>query len=205
MTNRFQRFEIDETLIRLVRYRAGRLARQARLRAEDRRDIEQDLWVDLLARWRQFDSAKAGGRTFATRVVEHQAATLLRKSRTTVESERRRRRSLEETVRDGDGRPVPLAEVLDSDTHGARTGSHSLPPDCQSDLADDVAGALADLPEDLRDLCQRLKQGSITQIAKDMGIARASLYRRMEKIRAHFVATGLSEYFGIRADTSSSN
>jgi RNA polymerase sigma-70 factor (ECF subfamily) len=158
--------------------------------------------VDLLVRWRQFDSAKAGGRTFATRVVEHQAATLLRKSRTTVESERRRRRSLEETVRDGDGRPVPMAQVLDSDTHGARTGSHSLTPNCQSDLADDVAGALADLPEELRDLCERLTEKSITQIAKEMGIARASLYRRMEKIRAHFAATGLHEYFGIRADTS---
>ena len=95
-----------------------------------------------------------------------------------------------------------MAQVLDSDTHGARTGSHSLAPDCQSDLVDDVAGALADLPEDLRDLCQRLKESSITQIAKDMGIARASLYRRMEKIRAHFAATGLHEYFGIRADTS---
>ena len=196
--------EADGYTCRLVRSRARRLARQAGLKTEDRQDIEQELWVDLLVRWHRFDAARAGGRTFATRVVEHRAATLFRRSRTVAESTQRKRRSLHDTVQDGDGRPVPIAQVLDDRAQAARTGSHSLAADHQVDLATDVAGVLADLPEELRDLCERLKESSIARIAKDMGIARTSLYRRIEKIREHFVSTGLHEYFGICADTSSS-
>ncbi len=180
---------------RLIRSRAQRLARQAGLKIEDRQDIEQELWVDLLVRWRRFDAARACDRTFATRVVEHRVVTLLRESRTVAKSAQRKRRSLHDTVEDGDGRSVPMAQVLDDRAQAARTGSHSVATDRQADLAVDVAGVLTDLPEELRDLCERLKDSSIAHIARDMGIARASLYRRIEKIREHFVSAGLHEYF----------
>ena len=40
----------------------------------------------------------------------------------------------------------------------------------------DIAEVVARLPDDLRDLCQRLQRDSISQVARDLGVPRSTLY-----------------------------
>lgn len=193
--------EADRYTRRLIRHRAGRLVHQIGLNPADRQDVEQDLWVDLVARWRRFDATRAGGRTFAARVVEHQVTKLFHKSQAANQDAERNGRSLEEPVADGAGHTVPLASTLRDGAQRLRDGHAQDTSQGQSELAIDVAMAVAHLPAELRDLCERLKECSIADVARDLGVTRTWVYRRLEKVRAHFVSAGLHEYFGIPPDT----
>ena len=46
----------------------------------------------------------------------------------------------------------------------------------------------------LRELCERLKHDSISQVARDMGIARTTLNAWLSKVRSRFEDCGLRDY-----------
>ena len=46
----------------------------------------------------------------------------------------------------------------------------------------------------LRELCERLKHDSISQVARDMGIARTTLNAWLSKLRSRFEECGLRDY-----------
>jgi RNA polymerase sigma-70 factor (ECF subfamily) len=163
--------------------------------------VEQELWVDLVSRWRRFDATRAGCHTFAARVVEHQATRLFHRSQAVQQDAERNGRSLEDPVIEEAGQSVPLSQTLDDGVQRLRDGHPRRAAQVQFELAADVATVLANLPAELRDLCERLKESSIADVARDLGVRRTSVYRRIERVRAHFVAAGLHEYFGISADT----
>lgn len=195
--------EADRYTRRLIRHRARRLVRQAGLKPVLCQDVEQELWVDLVARRRRFDAARASECTFAARVVEHHATKLFHKGQATRRRATHNGRSLEETIGDDSGQIISLSQAVHDGAQRFRSGHIARHAPEQRELAIDLADVLAKLPAALRDICQRLKQNTIAEVARDLNISRTSLYRRIERARAHFVAAGLHEYFGIRADTFS--
>jgi RNA polymerase sigma-70 factor (ECF subfamily) len=58
----------------------------------------------------------------------------------------------------------------------------------------DLGQAIASLPEELRDLCLRLHDSTMAEVAREMGIPRTTLYDRLSKLRDAFREAGLEDY-----------
>ena len=58
----------------------------------------------------------------------------------------------------------------------------------------DTAHVMDSLGDDLRDLCERLRSQTPTEIHRETGMSRSSLYERIKQIRARFIEAGLDQY-----------
>jgi RNA polymerase sigma-70 factor (ECF subfamily) len=58
----------------------------------------------------------------------------------------------------------------------------------------DIERVLNALPDDLRDLCERLRESNMAEIAREMGIPRTTLYDKLTKIRETFRKARLDDY-----------
>jgi RNA polymerase sigma-70 factor (ECF subfamily) len=179
---------------RFIRHQACQLVQRAGLPASDRSDLEQELWLDLLKRWPRFDAGRAGGRTFAARLVRHQAIKILSRQREVAANPARSVSSLHDVVAHEDGRPVPLVHAVDEETQARRIGGRPRLSQDLFELRSDVRQVVARLPVELRDVCDRLTRCSVSQAACELGITRASFYRRLAKVRSHLSRAGLREY-----------
>lgn len=185
--------EIDDYAGRLVRHWARRLVRELRLPSTDLPDLEQEFWLDLVARWPRYDAERSSPKTFAARLVERRAATLRRKF---GRSACRCMRQLPGDPRDAacdDG--AAGCDGRSEQEGGAAHGT--LGPavrESDPDLADDVATVVARLPDSLREVCRRLMANDISEVARQMRVSRAAIYRRINVARAHFAAADIHEY-----------
>ena len=183
---------LDAFARRLIRRKARQLACRSDFTRSDCADIEQDLAQKLVQQMEAFDPAAAHWYAFVTTVVERQTATLVR-DRRAAKRDRRRVTTLHVLI-DGDDGPVEFAQTIASDEHLNRTGRWRRSDAERAELALDTATVLAALPEDLRDLAVRLMDASPSQVARDLGVPRSTLQRRMERLRRHFEDAGLRDY-----------
>lgn len=63
-----------------------------------------------------------------------------------------------------------------------------------ADLRIDLESVIESLPEQLRDLCERMKTGNMMEISRETGICRGTLYYRLSLLREAFLDAGLKEY-----------
>ena len=184
---------LDGYAERLVRHWARRLVRELRLPAADLPDVEQELWLGLVARWPRYDAQRASPRTFAARVVERRAATLRQRLRTA--SRRRTRRLPAEGSDPGYDNEAPACDDRPGKTRGPAPEANDVISRVEEPgLADDVTTVLAKLPDALRELCQRLMVEDVSKVARHMGVSRAAIYRRIQVARASFAAAEVQEY-----------
>lgn len=183
--------ELGDYASRLVKWKAAQLVGRAGFTESDRADIEQDIAFQVLRRIRKFDPARGRFEATVRRIVENAVADILAARKAACRDYRRRGPSLNETVRDENGKRVERSETFESGGHLRRT---RRPASERRDLKLDLDDVIAELPPDLRRLCERLRNESPTEIARDMGIPRGTLYERMRKIREHFERRGLGEY-----------
>lgn len=163
----------------IIRRKARQMVGHAGIKKQDRDDVVQELMLRLLQSLRLFDAAQADRKSFVTAVVERNAAKILR--------DRRAKK------RDGgriDWLDV-LLEALDEEPTDLAIDDRAAG---QADLAIDVADLLARLPAELRDLAERLKTQTLSQVAREMGVPRSTLQRRVARLRRHFEEAGLRNY-----------
>lgn len=158
--------EIDATIHRIVGRKVERLVAAGEVARQDAGDLEHDLYVRMLKALPAFDPNLSHLYSFATTVTERGVATFLRDRR----AEKRDPARVEQAEMD-----VPV----ESDAFA------------QTDLALDVAAVLAEMPADLRDLAERLKDSSISQVARDANVSRKVIYRQVRKLRERFQEAGL--------------
>jgi RNA polymerase sigma-70 factor (ECF subfamily) len=163
----------------IIRRKARQMVGRAGIKEQDHEDLVQELMLRLLRSLRLFDAAQADRKSFVTAVVERNAAKILR-DRRAKKRNGGRVESLDVLLENLDEEPPDLAV----DDHAAE----------QADLAIDVADLLARLPAELRDLAERLKTQTLSQVARDMGIPRSTLQRRVSRLRRHFEEAGLRNY-----------
>ena len=185
---------IDPYAAGLIKYKARRLIGQAGFTASDREDIEQDLILDLLRRLPKYNPKRAQLNTFIARVVEHKIATLIEAQKAGIRDYRRCRCSLNDCFEDEDGRSVERVETLDQDDYLLRTGAQSRTADELSTLTIDVAAVLEELPRELHNLCRRLQAETVTEISRDTGVPRGTIYESIKKLREIFEDAGLKDY-----------
>ena len=185
---------IDPYAAGLIRFKARRLVRQAGFTASDREDIEQELILDLLRRLPKYNPKRAQLNTFIARVVEHRLASLIEAQKAGIRDYRRCRCSLNECFEDADGRSVERVDTFDQEDYLLRTGAQSRPSEELNRLAIDVAAVLEGLPHELRNLCRRLKAETVTEISRDTGVPRGTIYESIKKLREIFKDADLRNY-----------
>jgi RNA polymerase sigma-70 factor (ECF subfamily) len=142
----------------------------------DRDDIEQELRIDLLRRFKHYDPSKASIITFSDRLITHRLADLIAERQAECRDWRQEVHlsdPLPGTVGD---EPVTLEDILAADFSG-----HAA-----ADLRMDTRRILAGLPPVCRALCLKLQESSIVEISEGTGIPVSTLYDMRRRIRAHF-------------------
>jgi len=170
----------------IIRHKARQLARKAGFSPSDQEDIEHELLIAILERWPAFDSSRASARTFLARIIENKAASLVRASQAAKRGVRR--------CTPLNGNAANGACDFDEEQVRARRGIHARSALEAVALRLDVASEMADLPDDLRRLCERLLRGSLSDAARSSGRHRATLYRAIRELRKRFADAGLHEY-----------
>jgi RNA polymerase sigma-70 factor, ECF subfamily len=150
--------------------------------------IKQDLLIEILEQLPKFNPSRASLKTFIGHVV-HYKVCKIRAHR----NDCHRVASLDSKLsgRD-DGRSITLGETL-SDDADRRRGRNPT-PDELSGLGLDLEGTIASLKPEHRDLCERLKTDTVTEIARELKASRGTLYEAIKQIRAAFERDGLSAY-----------
>ena len=170
----------------LIKNKARQIIGKAGFKASDLDDIEQELALDLIVRLPKYDPRRARRTTFMARIVEHRISSLISERHAQCRDWRRCQTSLNEPAcNSGDRDEEPLeAQVPD-----APSGS-----DNAADLLVDLQAVLPSLPDDMRDLWERLLKGNVRQVARDLGLSRTTPYGRMKKLRQFLAEAGLDDY-----------
>jgi len=189
------REELDEYAVQLIRHKARQLVGRAGYTEDDRPDIEGDLTLDLLRRLPKFDPSRASRNTFIARVVEHGVARLIERREAPMRDARRCTTSLNDRIEDDEGKSVERGELIDQDTYLENIGQPTMPLADQVALRVDLDRVLATLTPELRDLWERRAEGqTITEISRETGIPRGTLYERMKQLRKLAEDAGLQDY-----------
>jgi RNA polymerase sigma-70 factor (ECF subfamily) len=197
---------LDEYAVRLIKHKARQLVGRAGFVEADRHDLEQELVIDLLRRLPRFDPAIAKRETFITRLVEHHIATIIEWQKAGIRDYRQCAYSIDDEHRSNDSRPddhrlddlglnADKTSLLDQDVYLRETGAVSRTQEELRDLRFDVEKVLAELPADLRALCNRLQSSTVSEISKETRTPRGTLYEAIRKLRMRFDRAGLAAYF----------
>ncbi len=190
--NRYQ--GIDDYAVQLIKYKARQLVGRVGFTESDREDLEQEMVLDLLRRLPKFDPKRAGRNTFIARVVEHKVATIIEAQKAGMRDYRLCSCSLNDRLEDKEGRSIERMETIDQEDYLRRTGKLSRPMSELRNLSIDLRSAVQTLPPELRELCKRLQTESVTEISRDTGIPRGTIYESIKKLRAIFEDAGLKDY-----------
>ncbi|MFL5240597.1 MAG: sigma-70 family RNA polymerase sigma factor [Gemmataceae bacterium] len=161
----------------IIRRKARLLVGRAGLTKQDREDLEQELALRLLQSLEQFDQEQGHLNVFITTVIERAISMILR-------------------ARRAKKRDAGVVRSLDRTMDGTSAEPTCRQSDAQEllDLANDLAETIAIMPENLRDLAERLKTQSVSQTARDLGIPRSTLQGEIRRLRQIFENTGLQIY-----------
>lgn len=182
--------EFDEYAANLIKHKARKMVGTAGYTYDDLPDIEQDLMLDLLQRIKNFNPSIAKMSTFMSRIVENKVNTLYESRNAACRNWRLCQTSLNDPIQKNDS---DVSERIDLVT-SPREEEESLSASELHDRHIDLTKVLNTLPEDLQDLCQRLKYQSITEAAQELGIPRTSLYTKLKQLRQLFSEAHLEDY-----------
>lgn len=185
---------LDEFAVKLIKHKARRLVRSAGFVDADRADLEQELLTDLLQRQPRFNPALAKLETFITRVVDHHVATIVQAQKAGLRDYRCRAGSLDERRDDEEGTNGEVPPVLANDSCRGDTVASARRAEELGDLRVDLGKTLDDLPTDLRALCGRLQISTVSEISRETGVPRGTVYEGVAKLRSRFERADLARY-----------
>lgn len=160
----------------------------------DRQDLEQEMVIDLLRRLPRFDPSLSKRETFITRVVEHHVATIVESQKAGIRDYRRNAGSLDERRADAEGKTSEGPPILDQAEYVRETIATAHRDEDLHALRMDMGRVMRELPIDLRALCERLQTSTVTDISKETGVPRGTVYEAVRKIRTRFERAGLAAY-----------
>jgi RNA polymerase sigma factor (sigma-70 family) len=173
-------------LLPLIRGKVRKFIGGQQRHAEDRRDLIQDVFVGLLDRLHLFDQRRGSLGDFVATVVDSVLLNDFRHQHAAKRDRRRDRISLNAPVRDSDGNLTELARLIAAEDQ--QIESKLL------DLLMDVSEMLRRLAPSQREFCEKLKTGSVAEVAEQEGVARGTGYRRLKSVRTHLQNESLREY-----------
>lgn len=184
----------DSFASQLIRQKARQLVRHPGFSKSEREDIEQELRIELVQKYRCFDPDRARETTFIARVVENKVISLIRARVAEKRDFRRDARSLNETVSDAEGGQVEQAQTLDAAAARAHTGQARRSDEEQAQLRFDMAEVLKALPDDLRPLAELLMEMSEYAASRVLGKSRRQVANDVARLRELFEDADLRDY-----------
>ena len=184
----------DSFASQLIRQKARQLARHPGFNRSEQKDIEQELAMELVLKYRCFDPDRARETTFIARVLESKAISLVRTRIAEKRDFRRDAHSLNETVRDADGGSVERASTFDASASTNHTGRARRSDEELSQLRQDVAEFVQSLPADLRPLAEMLMEQSEHAVSRTLGTSRRQVANDVARLRELFEDAGLRDY-----------
>lgn len=179
----------------VIRHKARQLIGKYGYRRHDCEELMQEIIQDLLVRFPRFDPNKASKNTFIARLVDRKVANLIRYRSQDKRDYRCEAWSLDEPIDDLDGAATRRGDTLSQDEHDLRTGKHCRTVSERIDMRLDVSFVLSELPPDLKELAERLRHQSVSEVARDLGVPRSTLYDTgIARLRKAFEDKGLREY-----------
>ena len=191
-TNPFE--GLDDYARNLIRYKTRRLIGQAGFTRSDQEDIEQDLSLHLRQQLPKHNPRKGTLKTFINTVLDNKIRTMVSARLTSQFDFRQHDCSLDEMVEADTGDKVSRAEAIDAEEYLMATGRLNRRTLDVVELRIDVQCAISTLPADLRDLCARLQEKTIVDIAREDGVSRHKIDELRRRIAFLFLEHGLDEY-----------
>jgi len=185
----------DSFASQLIRQKARQLVRHPGFTKSDRPDIEQELAVELVQKYDQFDPERARETTFIARVLEHKAVSLVRTRQAEKRHFRRNGKSLNEAISDGDGGTVEQAQTVDAAVAKRHTGQAPRSDEDVARLKLDTDEVLETLPADLRKLAEMLTEMTEYAASQQLGKSRRQVANDVARLRERFEDAGLRDYF----------
>ena len=175
---------IDAYADSIIKMKARHLVKTHSFTKDDLDDITQQLRLDLLERTDQFDPQRGTWEGFVTGVIDSRIASIIDHRTMQKRDPRCEECSIHDPITDEDGLPVELVVTMPAGNH--------CPAD--RDLAIDLADAVEELPPRLQRLCARRKVTTVTEIAREFGVSRKTVYAWIKRVETVFRAKGLDEY-----------
>lgn len=186
------RAPFPQYLVTLIKVAAQKMLGKYRLSESDRKDLEQQLAMEVVRRRRKFDPSKAQENTFLSRLVNHAKADIIAARKASNRDYRREEGSLDQSRQDDGTR---LGDTLTEDDGNRRVGRPSSKPGILRDLTIDLRDAVSKLPPRLRIILGHYSVlGSARAVAKALGLHHSSVCDAMQQIRKHLTDAGLEDY-----------
>jgi RNA polymerase sigma-70 factor (ECF subfamily) len=185
----------DKFATRLIRRTAKELVGGGVFPQSDLEDVIQELQLALIAQAANFDPNRARWSTFVKNVIERSAISLRRRQNAQCRQPASEVSSLNVLIEDGEGQLVELGATVSEEEHRTSVGQGFISHTDEVRAAIDVQGVLESLPEDLQDICQRLKSKSPNEVARDLGISRPTMHRRVKVLQERFRSAGVGNAF----------
>jgi RNA polymerase sigma factor (sigma-70 family) len=160
----------DADVRRIARWYAAQVIGTYGFVRDDIEDLTQSLLLEYQRRLRKYDPKRSGHQTWARLVMRHHLLSI-------IETRCAQRR---------DYRATTVLNDL-----GSKSSFNSWERD---HMKIDVNRTLAGLRPELARIAQLLASEPVTSIVKITGIPRATIYRRIKKLRSVFEAAGLGPY-----------
>lgn len=187
----------DGFTAKYARRKAREIAGLAKLTESDAEDVAQDLMIAVLERREKFDPDVAHWNVFVTTIVEREVARILETQRTRKRGGCTDMVSLSTMVEDDEEEDlyVELGTTL-VETDGDRlSGLPVIDERADFDWDHDYEIVLAGLTGEFRDICQRLRTRTISEVARDLGMTRHAVRHRVARIRERFEECGFGKMF----------
>jgi len=175
-----------------IRYQARQLARSRPFHPSDIEDLEQELMLDLFRRLPAFDPSRASRNTFIARLVENRAASLIKAARAEKRGPDIEHESLQAVVFEGTEGRIALGDTISAEQGLWVTGGRGW--DETIALRHDLARAIRRLPPRLAILCARLATDTVTEVSRDTGMSRPSVYDAIARVRKAMTDGGFEAY-----------
>jgi RNA polymerase sigma-70 factor, ECF subfamily len=177
---------------RFLRAKVRQLIGRAGFTESDRNDLLQRFAENLHRRRTKFKPNRGNWEAFVVVISENLLATIIEERSAEKRDFRRNGCSLNTNVTDGDGTRVEMSATLsdaDDNRHGAKKSAAD-----SAELVMDMAELLDALSADDRDICERLKCNSLSAVARELGMSRDALRKKIKLIRQRFENTEMRAY-----------
>jgi RNA polymerase sigma-70 factor (ECF subfamily) len=179
----------------IIRYKARLLIGKYGFTRDDFEDLQQDMILDLLGRLAHYDPDKATLKTFVACIVERKISTIIRHQTSQKRHFRRLAGSLDDPVSEEERCDTELGDTISQDDFDRQAGLRDGPQEERRDMEMEVRRAIADLPEDLRQVADLLQSLSVSQTAQELGVHRSTVYvKGITRLRKLFEDRGLKEF-----------
>jgi len=185
---------LDEEAEKAIRIHSRALVGTAGFAEQDLDDIRQEMRLEVITRLPKFDPRRAQRNTFITRIIERKARQLIRHRKAEKRDRRHEAYSLDATVKDAEGRGVARQQLLSESDQTRRVMRRARLPQYRRSLRENVAHAVAALPEEEQAFCRLVQRVGLERLRREMVISPRELDAQVKRIRRHLTQAGMLAY-----------